>query len=548
MKLTYILNILIAFFLLRVSYAEEIFFDQGNVFNQGKHVAVKAFFLDEFEVSNKDYSTFLNLSKFKSPTYMYVDGYNQDDQAVVGIDWYEANLYCRYNGKRLPSYLEYIYASQGQEVQSFPFGNEFPAYEKAPFVTQAYRPKFPLKVHEFKDLSSLNGVLNLAGNAAEWTFDWVSDKRKKLKKVYGGSYISDIDEIRVGSFKGVPPNENTLKTVGFRCARTHSDEIVISSIKQMAPEDLKALAFKDNISNNDFIKIKKKSVVKNIKVREKKRDEEKQKLYLKKLLLMEIEKRQKLVSTPMISSVSGMIHIPYGMFLFSANSEARLDKSNLTYLDAYQIDKNLVTIQEVISIFKSNSIDLLIPFSRKELKNTSQAARLSFDEAREYCEAIQKDLPTEAQWERSIKANRFSNDYDKKGELRGSFGILFKENTTEWMKDYLGTYSKDKEGFKNPSIAEGLFRYTKGPSSISDYKSKVSRKVTAMPWTRANFRCVKESSIGPPFKIDLVDNYYFKEYFQSLRVKIEKGQNVFNLNPSSSEFEDKIEELDQELE
>lgn len=527
---------------------EEIFHDKGKVFDKGKHLAIKAFFLDEYEVSNGDYKKFLKLSKFKSPTYMNVEGYNHKDQAVVGIDWYEANLYCRYNGKRLPSYLEYIYASQGQAVQSFPFGNEFPAYDRAPFITQGFRPKFPLKVNEFKELSSFNGVVNLAGNAAEWTFDWVSDKSKSLKKVYGGSYISDINEIGVGSYKGVAPNENTLKTVGFRCARTHSDELVVSSIKQMAPEDLKALAFKDNISNNDFIKIKKKSVVKNIKVREKKRDLAKQKLYLKKLLLMEVENRKKLVSQTKSGSISGMIEIPFGMFLFSANDQGKLKKSNLTYLDGFQIDKKLVTIQEVVTVFKSNSIDLTIPFSKTELKNTSQLARLSYNEAKQYCESLQKTLPTEAQWERSIRGNRYSNSYDMKGEFRGTFGILLKEYSSEWMIDYLGTYKTDEGTYKNPSIAEGIFRYTKGPSSLPDYKTKVSRKLTAMPWTRANFRCAVESSTSPNFKIDSVDNYFFDDFFKGLRAKIDRGENVFNLNPSSSDFENRIEELDQELE
>lgn len=548
MKIKYSLHIFLLFFLFTNVETEEIFHDKGKVFAQGKHVDINAFYLDKFEVSNKDYKEFLKLSKFKAPTYMNVEGYNHDDQAVVGIDWYEANLYCRYNAKRLPSYLEYIYASQGQEIQSFPFGNEFPAFDRAPFITQGFRPKFPLKVNEFKNLSTLNGVLNLAGNAAEWTFDWVSDKKEKYKKVYGGSYISDIDDIRVGSYQGIAPNENTLKTIGFRCARSHSDEIVISSMKQMAPEDLKSLAFKDNISNNDFIKIKKKSVVKNIKIREKKRDAAKQKLYLKKLLLQELQNRKKLVSQASDSAVSGMIQIPYGMFLFSANGQGQIKKSNLTYLDAFEIDKKLVSIQDVITVFKKHSIDLIIPFSSTELKNTSQAARLSHREARQYCESIEKDLPTEAQWERSVKGSRYSNSYDPNGELRGSFGILLKEDSTEWMIDYLGEYEKDEAGFKNPSIAQGIFRYTKGPSSLSDYKTKVSRKLTAMPWTRANFRCVVGSNISPSFKIDQKNNYFFDDYYKALESKIELGENVFNLNPSSSDFESRIEELDRELE
>ncbi|PCJ19487.1 MAG: hypothetical protein COB02_07000 [Candidatus Cloacimonadota bacterium] len=546
-----VLQYFLTFFILSnfsIFCSEEVFFKEGRVLIKGKFREIKPFFLDTFEVNNQEYKKFLKISKFKFPTYMNIEGYNHNDQALVGIDWYESNLFCRFQGKRLPSYAELIFASQGESVQNFPFGNEFPSYQKAPFITEGYRPKFPLKVHQFKQFASLKGVFNLAGNIAEWTSNWVSKKKDK-KIVYGGSYLSSIDQIKVGSFQGVYPNENTLKNIGFRCARTHSDTFEGSTLKEMAPEDLKALAFQDNISNKDFIRIKKKSIVKNLKNKEKRRDAEKQKLYLKKLLLSEFDKRKKSVSEVKTRTITNMISIPYGMFLFSANSAKNLSKNNLTYLDAFHIDEKLITIKDILTVKKQKDLTLIIPFSNSELTNPSLLARLSYKEANNYCLAIDKNLPTEAQWERAIKGNRQSNNYPSKSPLIGSFGLqLNSDQMGEWMLDYLNTYSKEQTFYKNPINKKGIFRYIKGPFQLSDYKTNLSRKIVAMPWTRANFRCVKTSNEVPNFKIDSINNYYYNDFLNNLKMKIELGENVFNLNPSSSEFEKKIEELDQELE
>ncbi|MCJ8346655.1 formylglycine-generating enzyme family protein [bacterium] len=549
MKLNYIVIIWFVLGIFSKSDCEEIFFKKGKVFIRGKYFPIKDFFLDEMEVSNLDYKKFLELSKFKAPAYMHVEGYKDEKQALVGIDWYEANLYCRYNGKRLPSYVELIYASQGGTLQDFPFGNEFPAFLRAPFITQAYRPKYPLQVQEFKEFASLKGVLNLAGNVAEWTSDWISKSKKSKKIVYGGSYTSSIEEIKIGSFVGVSPNESTLRNVGFRCARTHSDIIQISSLKNMAPEDLKALAFKDNISDEDFIKIKKKSIVKQVKKREKKRDLAKQKLYLKKLLFLELQRREDLVSQAKTADVSSMIAMPFGMFMFSANDRDLKNRENLTYLDAFDIDRNLVSIQDVLNNMKNMDLELKLPFSNIELNDPSLPARLFFGEALSYCKALDKSLPSEAQWEKSVRGLRASDDYDPKSSLIGSFGIdLASEKSSEWMFDYLGVYKKEEDFYKNPMNLEGIFRYLKGPFDLKDYQKNMSRKITAMPWSRANFRCVSKSERKANFEIDLVNNYYFPDHSIRLKKQIEAGQNIFQLNPTSSEFEKRIEELDQELE
>lgn len=139
-------------------------------------VRLSSFSIDQLEVSNERYrrcvtaqvcsSPYLLTGKedYAPPSYNTAAQYNG---FPVIVDWFQANTYCQWVGKRLPTEAEWEMAARGTDGRRYPWGNE-------PDSNRANSPQTARDlevVGQRPGGASPYGVMNMADNALEWVMD-----------------------------------------------------------------------------------------------------------------------------------------------------------------------------------------------------------------------------------------------------------------------------------------------------------------------------------------------------------------------------------------
>ena len=212
-----------------------------------------AFLIDKYEVTNAQYRAFVDATNHRPPklwqsartagTARPGDGSGRgityppgkENHPVVYVDWYDANEYCRWAGKRLPTEEEWEKAARGTTGRIFPWGNAFD-------VKKANSPQYwlslnkegdTLPVGSFENGKSPYGLYDMAGNVYEWTAAWYKPYPRNMefnahygeknKIVRGGSWY---DCLSYGCGLSAPSYNRSRfapeirnKGFGFRCAK-----------------------------------------------------------------------------------------------------------------------------------------------------------------------------------------------------------------------------------------------------------------------------------------------------------------------------------------
>lgn len=195
----------------------------GPVNEQPEHpVFVDAFYMDLYEITNGQFAECLNggvCTRSGSPA-------GGDDHPVVNISWDQAQAYCSWAGKRLPTEAEWEYAAGGPDDRVWPWGNEFDAA-----LSAASAPSTQ-PVGSYPDGVSPFGIFDMAGNVVEWVADvYVADffaNSSPLnplatgtagQRVYrGGSYGNTDGSFYTTSRRYIQSRSFADTDVGFRCA------------------------------------------------------------------------------------------------------------------------------------------------------------------------------------------------------------------------------------------------------------------------------------------------------------------------------------------
>jgi len=118
-------------------------------------------------VTNAQYRQFIEATGHPKPRYWNEGRFNQPNQPVVGVTWYDAMVYAQWAGKILPTEAEWEKAARGGLVgKRFPWGDEDPD-EKIVNYDENVRKTTPVGQYPKNGY----GLYDMAGNVWEWCLD-----------------------------------------------------------------------------------------------------------------------------------------------------------------------------------------------------------------------------------------------------------------------------------------------------------------------------------------------------------------------------------------
>ncbi|CCQ90868.1 conserved exported hypothetical protein, DUF323 [Nitrospina gracilis 3/211] len=182
--------------------SEEAFRDEGPA----RMIYLDSYYIDKFEVSNAQYTEFIMATDYPAPAYWDHHELNKPDYPVTGVNWFDANAYCHWANKRLPTEAEWEKAARGPAGFLYPWGNGLD-YSKANFARGKRGETYITQpVDSHPEGKSYYGVYNMAGNVFEWVQDWYDPNYYKTSKDVRNPKGPDLDPIP-GTAGNLPPGQ-----------------------------------------------------------------------------------------------------------------------------------------------------------------------------------------------------------------------------------------------------------------------------------------------------------------------------------------------------
>jgi serine/threonine protein kinase/dienelactone hydrolase len=216
------------------------------------HGELNAFFIDKFEVTNRQYKAFIDAGGYKKKEFWkhpFIKGgrvltweeamkefvdlsdqpgpstwlggdylQEQDEYPVSGISWYEATAYAEFAGKSLPTGTHWGIA-RGENtpmISAYQFGGNAII---VPFSNFGF--KGPVQTGSLRGITAY-GVYDMAGNVREWC--WNETQQGRL--IRGGAW--NDNPYMFGNLSQAPAFNRSSKN-GFRCALYPNPDKVLKS-------------------------------------------------------------------------------------------------------------------------------------------------------------------------------------------------------------------------------------------------------------------------------------------------------------------------------
>jgi len=232
-------------------------------------VSLDAFYIDKYEVTNAHFQQFVQATGYRTQAeregwgwadsgdqWEKVNGANWraplgpdsslaalEQHPVVQVSQEDAQAYCAWAGKRLPTEAEWEKAARGTDGRIYPWGNQFDGAQlnfcdincqrswQDQAVNDGYRYTAP--VGHYAGDKSPYGAYDMAGNVREWVADWYdanyykhSPPRNPLGPaagehavLRGGGWVNTARNVRTAFRSKLEPTQR-YGYIGIRCAKT----------------------------------------------------------------------------------------------------------------------------------------------------------------------------------------------------------------------------------------------------------------------------------------------------------------------------------------
>jgi len=198
-------------------------------------VYLNAYWIDQTEVTNEQYARCVAENACQAPSNnssathdVYYNNSEFGRYPVIFVSWSDANDYCTWAGRQLPTEAQWEKAAQGGSGQIYPWGNSQPNHDLANYESAN---KDVSMVGTYPSGNSHYIVMDMAGNVWEWTADWYNKTyygspeslnnptgpiggTERVKR--GGSWGSAALTLRT-SYRDKSNPADQFNSLGFRC-------------------------------------------------------------------------------------------------------------------------------------------------------------------------------------------------------------------------------------------------------------------------------------------------------------------------------------------
>lgn len=189
----------------------------------GEVAELPAFYIDVTPVTNAQFQRFVEQNNYrteaertKDPLHWKINNTPATaEHPVIYVSYADAEAYCNWAGKRLPTADEWKKAYRGTEGRIYPWGDIF-SLDKCNTAESNFGETTP--VTRFPEGASPYGCLDMVGNAEEWA----ASSSHGSKIILGGSWAMSCEVYGLPILHRLAPPSFYSNDLGFRCARDAS--------------------------------------------------------------------------------------------------------------------------------------------------------------------------------------------------------------------------------------------------------------------------------------------------------------------------------------
>jgi formylglycine-generating enzyme required for sulfatase activity len=213
----------------------------------GAVVHLSAFQIDVHEVTNVQYREFLTANP-RPHDFDALPGFEGELQPVIGVTWEDAQAYCQWRGKRLPTELEWEYAARGYDASSAsrllsPIVAEYRAAFNAAANRTDLRDSGAGDVFQADVLAMMDALV--ADAAATALYPWGGEAPDASQANFGGDIAGNVRRtVDVGSYPlgRVPEGPYDMAGNVWEWTSSWYDEGIYGKVRQSIVKNLKAVA------------------------------------------------------------------------------------------------------------------------------------------------------------------------------------------------------------------------------------------------------------------------------------------------------------------